>query len=195
MSSPPRWAETLVRLLLETQDRDAVSGDLLEEYRERILPARGRFGANLWYVTQLAGFIWYQHRLPATLLAAAFLTRAALDWYLPPIDFHGRSSALTAVIAAILTGIGFVRSRQSMDLRAGALAGAATAVLAAGINAAGATALFLASRDAATLAAIDASGGIVEVFVLPLMLVAPGAALGLLGAGVATLPRRITTSF
>jgi hypothetical protein len=191
MSSPPRWAERLVLLLLEPHERDAVSGDLLEEYRERVHPARGRHGANLWYLRQLAGFIWYQHRVTAALLAAAFLIRAALDWHLPAGNFHARSSVLTAITAAILAASGFIRARHSMDLRAAALAGGATALLAAGFNAVGATVLLLASHDAATLAAIEASGGIIEVFVLPVMVVVPGAALGLLGAGVATLPRRI----
>ena len=31
---PPRWAESLLRMLLSPEDRDSVSGDLLEEYRE-----------------------------------------------------------------------------------------------------------------------------------------------------------------
>jgi hypothetical protein len=191
MSSPPRWAEALIRLLLEPHERDAVSGDLLEEYRERIHPNRGRRTANLWYVTQLAGFVWYQHRLPAALLAAAFLVRAAFDWHAPTGDFATRSSVLTAVTAAILTAAGFVHARRSANFRSGMFAGAATALLAIGFNAIGAALLLLGSHDAATLAAIEASGGIVEVFVLPVLLVVPGAVLGLLGAGVATLPRRV----
>jgi hypothetical protein len=191
MSSPPRWAEALIRLLLEPHERDTVSGDLLEEYRERILPSRGRRAANLWYITQLAGFVWYEHRLPAALLAMAFLVRAAVDWHVPTGDFATRSSVLTAVTAAILTAAGFVRARRSANFRSGMFAGAATALLAIGFNAIGAALLLLGSHDAATLAAIEASGGIIEVFVLPVLLVVPGAVLGLLGAGVATLPRRV----
>jgi hypothetical protein len=33
---PPQWAERLLRLLLKPEDRDSVSGDLLEEYRDSI---------------------------------------------------------------------------------------------------------------------------------------------------------------
>ena len=38
---PPRWAESLLRMLLPPANRDSVSGDLLEEYRESIVPALG----------------------------------------------------------------------------------------------------------------------------------------------------------
>jgi hypothetical protein len=47
---PPRWAERLLQLSLHQRDRDTVTGDLLEEYREVILPARGRVRAQLWYL-------------------------------------------------------------------------------------------------------------------------------------------------
>ena len=48
--APPRWAERLLRLSLRRRDRDTVTGDLLEEYREAILPTRGRLRAQLWYL-------------------------------------------------------------------------------------------------------------------------------------------------
>ena len=51
---PPRWAESLLRILLPPEDRDSVSGDLLEEYRESIVPALGG-KADGWYVRQVAG--------------------------------------------------------------------------------------------------------------------------------------------
>ena len=35
---PPCWAESLLRLLLPPKDRESVSGDLLEEYRDSVLP-------------------------------------------------------------------------------------------------------------------------------------------------------------
>ena len=46
--SPPAWAEALLRLVVRRGDFDAISGDLLEEYRESIHPARGRAGADRW---------------------------------------------------------------------------------------------------------------------------------------------------
>ena len=48
-TKPPRWADALLRFLLPPRDRDSVTGDLIEEYREVILPSRGRWRADLWY--------------------------------------------------------------------------------------------------------------------------------------------------
>lgn len=52
-AKPPRWADLALRLLLPARDRDSVTGDLLEEYREGILPTRGRVRAHLWYLRQM----------------------------------------------------------------------------------------------------------------------------------------------
>ena len=51
-ASPPRWAEAALRALLKPRDRDTVTGDLLEEYREAVVPALGVFRARLWYLRQ-----------------------------------------------------------------------------------------------------------------------------------------------
>lgn len=55
--APPRWLETLLLRCLPARDRETVSGDLLEEYREAQLPHLGRMRANLWYARQLLGFL------------------------------------------------------------------------------------------------------------------------------------------
>jgi len=54
---PPAWAEAVLRALLEPRNRDTVTGDLLEEYREAIVPARSALGARIWYVRQVASFV------------------------------------------------------------------------------------------------------------------------------------------
>jgi hypothetical protein len=54
---PPAWAEALLRSLVGPRNRDTISGDLLEEYREVVLPQRGDLGARLWYLRQVASFI------------------------------------------------------------------------------------------------------------------------------------------
>ena len=54
---PPAWAETALRCLLPPRNRDTVSGDLLEEYREVIVPGRGVVRANLWYLRQVVSFV------------------------------------------------------------------------------------------------------------------------------------------
>jgi hypothetical protein len=54
---PPRWAEWLLGVMLKPRDRDTISGDLLEEYREVIVPTRGRTRANLWYLRQALSLV------------------------------------------------------------------------------------------------------------------------------------------
>src|SRR5215472_7431683 len=54
---PPVWAETLLRGLLPLRSRDAIAGDLLEEYRESVLPAVGTFRSRIWYVRQVLSFL------------------------------------------------------------------------------------------------------------------------------------------
>jgi hypothetical protein len=48
--------ERALLLLLKPRDRETISGDLLEEYREEQLPMRGRARANYWYLGQLNSF-------------------------------------------------------------------------------------------------------------------------------------------
>lgn len=55
--SPPRWLERLLLLVVKKRERESISGDLLEEYREVILPARGSWRANLWYLKQTLSLI------------------------------------------------------------------------------------------------------------------------------------------
>lgn len=51
-AAPPRWMERMLRLFLLSRDRETISGDLLEEYREERLPRLGSMRANLWYLRQ-----------------------------------------------------------------------------------------------------------------------------------------------
>ena len=90
--TPPNWAEALLRVFLTPADFDSVSGDLLEEYRDSIRPVRGKSAADSWYVMQVLGFVWRSARIWAVLFAAAFVTRTALDWLAPPVDFHTRAT-------------------------------------------------------------------------------------------------------
>jgi hypothetical protein len=56
-SRPPVWAEAALRCLLPVRNRDTVSGDLLEEYRDVVVPGRGVVRANLWYLRQVVSFV------------------------------------------------------------------------------------------------------------------------------------------
>ena len=178
---PPQWAESVLQLLLEPEDYQTVSGDLLEKYREDVVPARGQSAADRWYVKQIAGFAWRDLRLWAALFSGAFIARTAVDWFVPTTEFYTRSTVSTAVAATILLAVGFRAAWRSDSIQSGAFAGVGTTILAALINALGTAALLALWHDPATLAAIQGSGGLAEVFTLPWTLIIPGAVLGLVG--------------
>jgi hypothetical protein len=189
-SRPPRWADALLRLLLKPADRDSVSGDLLETYRETIRPALGRWRADVWYVRQLAGFAWRAAWVWGVLFAASFIGRSALDWFAPPADFVVRSIVTTYTAIAIFTCAGLWTAWRLRSIRAGAFAGLAAAAIAAVINTGVSLALLAIWHDPATLAAIRGSGGLSEAFTLPVLVMVPATicatAGALIGKGLAS---------
>ena len=176
--TPPRFADVILRALLAARDRDTVSGDLLEAYRDSIFPRRGRWRANAWYLRQVAGFAWRSNALWTALLATTFLVRTALDWFAPPADYHLRAAVTTTAVAGILVCASVAATTRTRSLIGGLVGGLTTTCTAAFLNVIGTTILLLIWRDDATRLAIERSGGLTEAFVLPLFVVAAGAAFG-----------------
>jgi hypothetical protein len=181
---PPRWAEALLRTVLKPGDFESVSGDLLEQYRDSIYPARGRRHADWWYARQVFAFVSPGARFFAALFSAQFLTRTALDWFAPPLDFHTRSTVSAALGVGTLLAAGFWAAWRSDSFVNGAIAGVVTAGLASVTSIAGAAAMLAIWHDPRTMAAIRGSGGLDEILSLPLMMIFPGLLLGA-GGGVA----------
>jgi hypothetical protein len=119
--TPPRWAEAVLRLLLRSDVAETVSGDLLEEYRETVHPARGRWRADLWYVAQVLRFmsgapLWY-----GLLFAALLFGRELLDTFAPPSNWYPRSAVTSwAAIALVVLAGGWGGWRTSR-VRSGTL--------------------------------------------------------------------------
>jgi hypothetical protein len=178
---PPRWAEIVLQLSVDRRDRDTVSGDLLEQYRDSVMTERGASAANAWYLRQVAGFVCRSHWMWAVAMSGAFLIRTAIDWRVPTTEFAARASVSSTIGIAILLAAGFHAAWRSQSIGAGVLAGLFTPVLAAAMSAAGAVILLAIWHDPATLAAIRGSGGIAEVFTLPVTLAVPGAVIGAVG--------------
>lgn len=189
---PPRWAEALLRLVLNSRDQATVSGDLLEEFRERIGHTGARSAANGWYIRQVMGFVVRSNVVPALLFGGAFVARTALDWLQPPADFRTRSLISTLVAASILLVSGFFASWRSRTVLAGSLSGIVTTGLAALLSTIGALGLLAIWHDPTTLQAIEGSGGLSEVFSLPVMLIVPGVLLGTIGGMVGTVVSKLT---
>jgi hypothetical protein len=190
-AAPPGWAEVLLRGFLTPSDFDNVSGDLLEEYRERVYPARGSLRADIWYVTEVLGFAWRDARLWATLSALAFITRTAMDWLVPTVDFQARATATTVLGAGILLLAGFWTAQRSGSFAVGTVIGVAITGIAAAIDTVGSVALLAVWHDSKTMAAIRGSGGLEEVFTLPVLMVLPGILLCTIGGLFGAVAKRL----
>jgi hypothetical protein len=187
-TNPPTWAEAALRLFLRSEIFLTVSGDLLEQYRDSILPSRGLMRADCWYLTQVLGFV-VRGMLPwAALFAAAFVARFAMDALDPTADFHVRSAVTTYIVTALLIAVGFRAAWRSGSLLAGMAAGLAMAA-GASLMSLGGVAVVLAFRhDADAMTAIAASGGLREALVMPFIAILPAILMsglsGMAGAGV-----------
>ena len=192
--TPPEWADALLRAFLKRADVDSVSGDLLEEYRDTIHPLRGRAAADRWYVRQVFAFVAPGALLWASLFAGAAIVRNALDLLAPPVDFQFRSTVSTVVGIGLLIAAGFCASMRSGSALAGAFAGITTTAIGAVICAISAGAFLAIWHDPATLAAIRATGGLGEAFLLPVVLILPGAVLGTIGGLVGATVTRLRST-
>jgi len=107
--APPRWLEHLLLLSLPARDREAISGDLLEEYREEKRPHLGALRANLWYARQAISF--FSHRtlggppMKTALVWTSVATAAAGLWLacMENILKHPGYAERTAIAAGIVT--------------------------------------------------------------------------------------------
>jgi len=192
--TPPLWAEEMLRAILKPADFDSVSGDLLEEYRDAIHPTRGQSAADAWYIRQVLGFVLRSARVWAVLFAAAGITRTALDWLAPPVDFQTRATVSTFLGIGLLLATGIWASMRSGAFMAGAFAGIAATATAALISLVGATILLAIWHDPERMRAIDASGGLGEVFGLPIMMIVPGAVLGMIGGLLGATIKRMRSA-
>jgi hypothetical protein len=173
-TGPPHWAEALLRLFLKPEVSASVSGDLLEQYRDSIHPARGRLRADQWYVTEVLGFVLRGSSLWGALFAGAYVARTALDWLRPTADFHTRSEVSTALAAGILLASGFWTAWRSGSFAAGAAVGLVTTAIAAVLSIGGVVLLLAIWHDPITMTAIRGSGDLEESLVLPTFLILPG---------------------
>jgi hypothetical protein len=192
---PPRWAESLLRLLLSPADRDSVSGDLLEEYRESIVPA-GR-NADRWYVRQVAGYVLRKVWMGGALVGAILVTRYLFDSLSPvhytPGVIHPRSAIMSDALMATFAFGAFWRAWRSGHIRSGVLVALSMGVLGGVLSSAGSLACLTIWHDPATMWAIQNSGGLDEaLWGVPLLLIPIGLVTGTTGAIAGRLAHAIT---
>jgi len=112
---------------------DPIIGDLLEEYREVVLPVRGRVRAMLWFARQLASLVppWRWGLALGALVGAQNI----LDSYLWPLP-HDNAAGVLALWTSVLVAwgaIGTSAASRSRRLRDGILGGAFAAAVSMGI--------------------------------------------------------------
>jgi len=203
--TPPLWAQTMLGWLLPSATEETVSGDLLEQYRDSSLPARGRARADRWYVKQVFGFLWRLCGVFVALRVVAVAGRDTVDAFWPPEHwavagaYQFRSAVTT--YAAILTyaAVGMFAGYRTGRATTGTLIAVATAIFTYLITLAFDVPLYLAAirPDPERLHIFEATGGWGETLGLPFMLLpiiaAIGALAGLAGKNVRGLVRpRVT---
>jgi hypothetical protein len=164
---PPPWAESLLRLMLRPEDRDSVSGDLLEEYRESIVPALGA-KANRWYIRQVARYVLRVTWAWGVLVAAISVWRYLLDT-LAPIHYTPgvialRSAVMSWALVATFSCCGAWHAWRTGHLRAGVLLTLIAATIGGYLGMAGTLVCLGISHGPETMAAIEGSGGLFEGF-------------------------------
>jgi len=124
------WGEMALRLVVRGRDRDTISGDLLEEYREEILPKRGAIRAQLWYARQVVSFV---HPVAwGLLIGAAAGTLQLLSTALDPLADDSGGVMLVIVASLLLlwmlASLGATTSSQRLRdvVISGIVIGAAT---------------------------------------------------------------------
>jgi len=190
-AAPPRSAEWLLRLTLKRADRESVSGDLLEEYRDTVVPARGQSAADVWYLRQVAGFMWRATWVWAVLFSGAFVIRQAVDFFIPTHEFYVRSLWTTYTAIALLAATSFWSAWRSGSVVSGVVVTIAMTLIAAVLSVAGVTLLLAIWHDPATLKAAADSGGIEEAYVMPFILIVPALIVGTIAATIGSVGRRL----
>lgn len=185
-ASPPLWAESLLRLVLTPQDRESVSGDLLEEYRQSSVPVLGA-KAHRWYVRQVAWYVLRAIWAWAALVAAICLWRYLLDTLAPihytPGVIAWRSRVMSWALIGTFSSCAAWHAWRTRRIGAATLLVIISA-FAGGLLAQAGTLVCLAlQHDPLTLAAIRDSGGFDELFIGPSIgLTVLGPVVGLPGA-------------
>ena len=103
--NPPDWAESVFVALLPADRAESESGDLLEAYRDEVLPARGERAADRWYIRQVIVVFARSHwSWLATLIAVFVVGDVANTRRLTVSGFGGPPVLIGVILAASLQG-------------------------------------------------------------------------------------------
>lgn len=195
-ANPPVWAELILMAVVSCDRRDSVSGDLLEGFREKAGSLAGLRWARRWYIRQVAGFAWRSVLVWTLLIVMVFVARTTLDALVPTHDVRVRAAITSSVAAVIWFAAGFLTAWRTRMIQSAAVIGALTAVIAPALTIVLTCLMMIGlaltnSRDA--LAAMDAAGGVREMFILAVLVFVPATALTAFGGVTARTIRRLVS--
>lgn len=178
--------------LVPRERRETIIGDVLEEYRQAVAPARGHLRADLWYATQLVRAGWMLAAGFCFLAATFGIWREMLDELVavsPAGDYRLRAAMLTWAMAGCCVSSGLCAGWRTGGIAAGAI----TSPVAFACGLAGGAAVSSAFRwlgVASAYSAIEAEATFLVILLVPVVALALTATLGLLGATAGVLLRR-----
>lgn len=138
---PPRVSDFVLRLLLGRRRWENVAGDLLEEYREVALPARGALRARAWYWNQVFSFANPFHLglllgvLSAGLVVVSNVVFPIWHWEIATDSLLEKFCSLFCLGGSFLlwVGVGSLVRLRGEGLRRSFYGGATTAVVQMGL--------------------------------------------------------------
>jgi hypothetical protein len=188
------WTTGLLSLFMTPDEAETVSGDLIEEYHDSILPSVGKPRADIWLARQVAGFVWRAPLAWGLIMAACMSGRFALDTFAPPADYGLRSFVTTwAAILIYLTAAAWSAHRTGR-VSSGVLVAAAAHAVGWGLNGVVTIAIFIAAirSQPEMVREFETTGGWGEIWFLPLMMLPVVLALGWTGGAFGRLLARRT---
>ena len=177
------WTTGVLSLVLPPDEAETVSGDLIEEYREAIQPAFGRWRADLWLVFEVAGFVWRALFVWSVLVAAFMAGRFALDTFAPPQTYGPRSFFTTWSAILLYLAAGAWTARRTGQARSGAVVATAAHLVGHAMSVAVTAVLFMGviRYEPARRVLFEQTGGWGEQWFLPLILAPIACLLGAVG--------------
>ena len=101
LDGPPRWIDALLRRCLSPRDRDPISGDLLEEYRDARLAGSARVMAGARYLTQAVSVAVFMLRPPSP-ATRVLATLSGLSIFGVAWLAVGSANSLVPVVCSVL---------------------------------------------------------------------------------------------
>jgi hypothetical protein len=118
-SQPPAWAQDWIAMLAPARRRDAILGDLLEEYHEAQVPECGVAAADRWFARQARGFLWSASIVPGVVMVIPDLVGLVAHQF---------------VVMAIFTLTGFHLGRSTRRVDGAFLVAPAMTIIACGLE-------------------------------------------------------------